>query len=201
MSVDWSITVVGIGQGRSLVNVAYNEEDFLRTTVNQLAKKISDTITLTDPEFMRLFFAGKYLIKFTTLQHNNIKIRSAILVVLRLHPQPQGQPLIGSSSLEYITLRETFADLVEHLAENEPVINQLNNRLFSSNLIPNVVRVEAQNRFLSPYERANKIFNAVLAAIKSHPNPNSAFTSLITALHKVGLTTMETKLTDCFTSK
>ena len=45
---------------------------------------------------------------------------------------------------------------------------------------------------------ANKMIKAVLATLKSHPTPNSAFTSLITALRKVGLTNIATKLTDCF---
>ena len=91
-----------------------------------------------------------------------------------------------------------LADLVEQLAENEPVIPQLNNRLFSSGLIPNAVHIDAQNCFLSPYDRANKMMNAVLATLKCHSNPNSVFTSLITALHKVGLTTIATKLMECF---
>ena len=91
-----------------------------------------------------------------------------------------------------------LADLVDLLAENDPVIPQLNNHLFSSCLIPNAVHIEAQNCFLSPYDRANKMMNAVLATLKCHSNPNSVFTSLITALHKVGLTTIATKLMECF---
>ena len=47
---------------------------------------------------------------------------------------------------------------------------------------------------LTPYDRANKMIDAVLAILECHPNPNSAFTSLITALHKVGLNTIATKL-------
>ena len=48
------------------------------------------------------------------------------------------------------------------------------------------------------YDRANKMIDAVLATLECHPNPNSAFTSLITALCKVGLTTIATKLMECF---
>ena len=91
-----------------------------------------------------------------------------------------------------------LAVLVEQLAENEPVINQLNNHLFSSGLIPNAVHVGAQNCFLSPYDRANKMMNAVQATLKCHSKPNSVFNSLITALHKVGLITTATKLMKCF---
>ena len=109
-----------------------------------------------------------------------------------LSEQPQG-PL----SLEYITLREMLADLVDLLAGNAPVIPQLNNHLFSPGLIPEAVHIAVETIGLTPYERANKMINAVLATIKSHPNPNSAFTSLITALRKVGLTTIATKLMEC----
>ena len=84
------------------------------------------------------------------------------------------------------------------LAGNAPVIPQLNNHLFASNLIPEAVHIDAQNCFLSPYDRANKMMNAVLATLKCHSNPNSVFTSLITALHKVGLTAIATKLMECF---
>ena len=90
-----------------------------------------------------------------------------------------------------------LADLVDLLAGNAPVIPQLNNHLFSSALIAKAVHIDAQNSFLSPYERANKMMNAVLATLESHPNPNSAFTSLITALRKVELTTIATKLMEC----
>ena len=127
-------------------------------------------------------------------------------------PKPQKAPKQQSSlqlleqlqdplSLEYITLREMLADLVDLLAGNAPVITQLNNHLFSSGLIAKVVHIEVQNAFLSPFERANKNFNAVLATLQCHPSPTSVFTSLITALHKVGLTSIATKLMDCFNSK
>ena len=48
--------------------------------------------------------------------------------------QPQ-----NPSPLEYITLREMLAAIVDLLAGNAPVITQLNNHLFSSGLIPNAV--------------------------------------------------------------
>ena len=107
--------------------------------------------------------------------------------------QPQ-----GPSSLEYITLREMLADLVDLLAGNAPVIPQLNNHLFSPGLIPEAVHIAVETTGLTQYEGANKMIKAVLATLKSHPTPNSAFTSLITALRKVGLTNIATKLTDCF---
>ena len=102
-----------------------------------------------------------------------------------------------STSLEYTTLKEILADLVDLLAGNAPVITQLNNHLFSSDAIPKAVHFDAQNSFLSPIERANKMIDAVLATLEYHPNPNSVFTSLITALCKVGLTTIATKLMEC----
>ena len=90
-----------------------------------------------------------------------------------------------------------LADLIDLLAGNAPVIPQLNNHLFSSGLIPKAVHIAVETTGLTPYDRANKMMNAVLATLEYHPNPNSAFTSLITALHKVGLTTIATKLMEC----
>ena len=112
--------------------------------------------------------------------------------------QPQDPSLLeqpqNSSSLEYITLREMLADLVDLLAGNAPVITQLNNHLFSSGLIAKAIHLNSPSH---PYNRATELINAVLATLENHPNPNSAFTSLITTLHKVGLTTIATKLMEC----
>ena len=110
-----------------------------------------------------------------------------------LSEQPQ-----GPSSLEYITLREMLADLVDLLAGNAPVITQLNNHLFSPGLIPEAVHIAVNTIALSPHDRANNLINAVLATVECHPNPNTAFASLITALHKVGLNNIATKLMECF---
>ena len=112
--------------------------------------------------------------------------------------QQASEQLHGSSSLEYITLGDMTSDLVNLLAGNAPVITQLNNHLFSSGLIADAVHNDAQKSSLSPFKRASKMFNAVLATLKSCPNPNSVFASLITALHKVGLTTIATKLMESF---
>ena len=134
-------------------------------------------------------------------------LQSSTLIKEKPHPQlpqelykqlPPIAPPQGPSSLEYITLREMLADLVDLLAGNASIITQLNNHLFSSGLIAKAVHIDAQNFSLSPYDRANKMINAVLATLESHPNPNSAFTSLITALHKVGLVTFATKLASAF---
>ena len=112
--------------------------------------------------------------------------------------QKASEQLHGSSSLEYITLGDMTSDLVNLLAGNAPVITQLNNHLFSSDLIADAVHNDAQKSSLSPFKRASKMFNAVLATLKSCPNPNSVFASLITSLHKVGLTTIATKLMESF---
>ena len=91
-----------------------------------------------------------------------------------------------------------LADLIDLLAGNAPVITQLNNHLFSPGLIPKAVHIAVETVGLTSYERANKMIDAVLATLECHPNPNSAFTSLITALHKVGLVTFATKLASAF---
>ena len=97
-------------------------------------------------------------------------------------------------SLEYITMKEMLADLVDLLAGNAPVISQLNNHLFSSDLIPKAVHVTVETTGLTPYDRSNRIFSSVLATLECHSNPNSVFSSLITALQKVGLNNMASKL-------
>ena len=104
-------------------------------------------------------------------------------------------------SIEYITLREISAVLVDLLAGNAPVITQLNNHLFAPGLIPKAVHIAVETVGLSPYDRANKIINAVLATLECHPNPNSAFTSIITALYNVGLFIIATKLSDALSKR
>ena len=91
-----------------------------------------------------------------------------------------------------------LADLVDLLAGNAPVITQLNNHLFSSGLISKAIYLNSSSR---PYDRATELINAVLATLECHPNPNSAFTSLITALRKVGFTIIATKLTDALSKR
>ncbi|XP_019860883.1 PREDICTED: uncharacterized protein LOC109589216 [Amphimedon queenslandica] len=108
--------------------------------------------------------------------------------------QSSFKPMEGSMSPEYITMKEMLADLVDLLAANVPVISQLNNHLFSSDLIPKAVHVTVESTGLTPYDRANKIFSSVLATLECHPNPNSVFSSLITSLQKVGLKNMAYKL-------
>ena len=110
-----------------------------------------------------------------------------------LSPKPSQSQ---DSSSEYITMKEMLADLVDLLAGNAPVISQLNNHLFSSDLIPKAVHVTVETTGLSPYDRTNKLFSPVLATLECHPNPNSVFSSLITALQKVGLNNMASKLMD-----
>ncbi|XP_019849449.1 PREDICTED: uncharacterized protein LOC109580573 [Amphimedon queenslandica] len=100
-----------------------------------------------------------------------------------------------SMSPEYNTMKKMLADLVDLLAGNAPVISQLNNHLFSSDLISKAVHVTVESTAgLTPYDRANKIFSSVLATLECHLNPNSVFSSLIMSLQKVGLNNMASKL-------
>lgn len=100
----------------------------------------------------------------------------------------------SSLSTEYVIVREMLGDLVDLLAENVPVINQLNNHLFSSGLIPNAVHNDVRNTASSPYNRATDMFSSVLAELKRHPNPSNMFTSLVKSLQKVDLVTIADKL-------
>ena len=133
-------------------------------------------------------------------------LRSQSLTVqstLNLQPVPKprksrGQAPVAQQHAASLALKKMLAHLVDLIAGNAPVITQLNNHLFSSDLITKTVHISAQNNFLSPYDKATMIMNAVLATLECHPNPNSAFTSLITALHNVKLTTMANKLMECF---
>ena len=112
---------------------------------------------------------------------------------------PRGQSPPVAQQHASLALKEMLADLVDLLAGNAPVITQLNNHLYSPGLIPEAVRIGIdESPGLTPYDRANKMINAVLATLKSHPNPNDMFNFLITALHKVELTTIATKLEKCF---
>ena len=108
-----------------------------------------------------------------------------------ISPKPSQSQGLAS---EYITMKEMLADFVDLLAGNAPVISQLNNHLFSSDLIPKAVHVTVEVTGLTPFERSNKIFSSVLATLECHPNPNSVFSSLISSLQKVGLNVMAFKL-------
>ena len=110
---------------------------------------------------------------------------------------PRGEAPPVAQQHASLALKEMLADLVDQIAGNAPVITPLNNHLFSSGLILESVHIAVDaTTGLNPYEKANKMFNAVLATLKS--NPNDMFNILITALHKVGLTTVATKLMECF---
>ena len=72
-------------------------------------------------------------------------------------------------SPEYTTLQEKFADLVDVLAGNAPVITQFTNHLFSAHLISKSVQLDvASNCSYSPQDRATKLLNLVLATLKSN---------------------------------
>ena len=84
-----------------------------------------------------------------------------------------------------------FADIVDLLAGNPPVITQFSNRLFSSGLIPGVVHLNPKT---SPLDRATQLINSVHSTIGTHSDPNSVFCGLVTSLQKVGLTDIAKKL-------
>uniref|UniRef100_A0A1X7SN78 Uncharacterized protein n=1 Tax=Amphimedon queenslandica TaxID=400682 RepID=A0A1X7SN78_AMPQE len=104
------------------------------------------------------------------------------------------KPMEGSMSPEYITIKEMLADLVDLLAGNAPVISRLNNHLFSLAVIPQDVHNAVANPYPTPNERATRLINSLLTIIKTHSNPNSVFSSLVTSLQKVGLNSMASKL-------
>ena len=103
-------------------------------------------------------------------------------------------PALSLPSTEYITMKEMLADLVDLLAGNAPVISQLNNRFFSHGIIPQGVHNAVAHLYPTPNERATRLINSLLTIIQTHSNPNSVFSSLITALQKVGLNNMASKL-------
>ncbi|XP_019856635.1 PREDICTED: uncharacterized protein LOC109585122 [Amphimedon queenslandica] len=106
--------------------------------------------------------------------------------------EQQQFPMEGSP--EYITMKEMLADLVDLLAGNAAVILQLNNHLLSLTIIPYGVYSAVAHLNHTPNERATRLINSLLTIIQTHSNPNRVFSSLITALQKVGLNNMASKL-------
>ena len=100
-------------------------------------------------------------------------------------------PTEGLTSPEYITMKEMSVDL---LAGNAPVVSRLNNHLFFHGIIPQDVHNAVANPYPTPNERASRLINSLITIIQTHSNPNSVFSSLITALQKVGLNKMASKL-------
>ena len=95
---------------------------------------------------------------------------------------------------EYIAMKEMLADLVDLLAGNAPVISRLKNHLFFHGIIPQDVHNAVANPYPTPNERATQLINSLITIIQTHSNPNSVFSSLNTALQKVGLNKMASKL-------
>ena len=133
-----------------------------------------------------------------TAQEPSLTTQQPSLTTQELPPTALSQlnptATVLQEKLEYITMKEMLADLVDLLAGNAPVISQLNNHLFSSDLIPKAVHVTVETTGLTPYDRTNKIFSSVLATLECHSNPNSVFSSLITSLQKAGLNNMAFKV-------
>ena len=102
--------------------------------------------------------------------------------------------MMSMESLEYTTLQEKFADLVDLLAGNAPVITQFTNHLFSAHLIPKSVQIDVTSSCsYSPQDRATRLLNSVLATVKSNFR---VFTDFIVSIEKVGLSDMATTLRD-----
>ena len=101
---------------------------------------------------------------------------------------------MSMESPEYATIQEKFADLVDLLAGNAPVITQFTNHLFSAHLIPESVQLDvASNCSYSPQDRATKLLNSVLATLKSN---SRVFAGFIVSIEKAGLSDMATTLRD-----
>ena len=92
-------------------------------------------------------------------------------------------------------MKKEFANIVDHLVRNSEVMFQLNNHVYSSELIPEAVHITVQNTNSSPYERASKLVSSLLSTLEAHPNPDVVFSSLITSFKKVGLTAVANRLT------
>ena len=102
-----------------------------------------------------------------------------------------------SSSAEYDTLKEMFGALVDYLADNAPVIPQLNIHLHSSGLIARGVFNTARIPRM-PYDRCSDMLTPVLAKVESNP---ACFYSLIESLEKVELFDIVFKLVEKLQSK
>ena len=71
----------------------------------------------------------------------------------------------------YDILKKQSAGVTDVLARNEAAITPFSNKLFSKGVIPEGVHLAALNNTLSPYDRATKLINSVLATLKICPNP------------------------------
>ena len=71
----------------------------------------------------------------------------------------------------YDRLKKQSAEIINFLARNEAAITPFSNKLFSKGVIPEGVHLAVLNTNLSPYDRAIKLINSVLATLKSSPNP------------------------------
>ena len=107
---------------------------------------------------------------------------------------------LDSSSAEYVTLKEMFGVLVDYLADNAPVIPQLNSHLHASDLIPKAVfnTVQHPGPRATPYDRCNDMLTLVLAKVESNP---ACFYSLIELLEEVELYDIVFKLEEKLQSK
>ena len=85
----------------------------------------------------------------------------------------------------YDALKEDSAVFVKVLARNGAAITPFSNELFSKGVIPEPVHVAVLNPTLSPYERATKLINSVLAILESCPNPREVLEFFMDSMRSV----------------
>ena len=85
----------------------------------------------------------------------------------------------------YDTLKGKAAFIISILARNEAAIVPFSNSLFSKGVIPEGVYLLVLNTNLSPYDRAKKLINSVLATLKSSPNPREVLEFFMNSMESV----------------
>lgn len=99
---NFTVQIQGCRSDVITIIIAEDKEEGLKTTIQELKRKIHERIPEVETEYMRLLFAGKQLEdtdkgKIQTLRDYNIQNKSILQVVLRVHGgshkiQPRVQP-------------------------------------------------------------------------------------------------------------
>lgn len=83
----YQVMVVGIKGEKKTIDVASSEEDFNKTTILELKKKVAEKLpgqAGDDPSSLRLLYTDKQLEDNDTFLDHQIKDRSTLFMVLRL---------------------------------------------------------------------------------------------------------------------